>query len=271
LDPLATGVLLVCLGQATRVSEYLMQGAKVYRARVQLGMVTDTYDAEGQVIARSEVKATRAQVEDALRGLQGTFLQAPPPFSAVKRDGVALYKLARQGSEGQRRASDMAQRHARTVHVESLRLIRWQPTELELEVQCGKGTYVRSLAYELGQRLGCGAYLSGLVRTASGSFHIDQAITLEQLEQAFIRGHGPLLLLPMDAALQDYPAAALDPATARKMIAGQRIELANPPDAGMCRAYGLDGRLLALLRREADGRWRPHKVFAGQADDESDS
>jgi len=271
LDPLATGVLLVCLGQATRVSEYLMQGSKVYRARIWLGVTTDTYDAEGQVTAHAQVNATQAQVEDALRGLQGTFQQTPPAYSAVKRDGVPLYKLARRGDEGQRQAKDMALRHARTVHVESLSLTSWRPPEFEVEVHCSKGTYVRSLAHELGQRLGCGAYLSGLVRIASGTFHIEQSVTLEQLEQAFIQGQGPRLLLPMDAALQDYPAAALDPAAARKMSAGQRVQLPTTPDADMCRAYGLDGRLLALLRREADGWWQPHKVFVGQADDESHS
>lgn len=271
LDPLATGVLLVCLGQATRVSEYLMQGAKVYRARIRLGVTTDTFDAEGQVTAQAEVSATRAQVEDVLRGQQGTFQQTPPPYSAVKRNGVPLYELARRGDEGQRQAQEMARSQTRIVHVESLTLVCWQPPDLEIEVQCSKGTYVRSLAHELGQRLGCGAYLTGLVRTASGTFHIEQAVTLEQLEQAFIHGQGPRLLLPLDTALQDYPAVALDPSEARKMRSGQRVQLPSAPDADMCRAYGLDGRLLALLRREADGWWRPHKVFVGQADHESHS
>ncbi len=271
LDPLATGVLLVCLGQATRVSEYLMQGTKVYRARIRLGVTTDTFDAEGQVTAQAEVSATRAQVEDVLCGLQGTFQQTPPTYSAVKCNGVPLYKLARRGDEGQRQAQDMAQRQTRTVHVESLTLVCWQPPDLEIEVQCSKGTYVRSLAHELGQRLGCGAYLTGLVRTASGTFHIEQAITLEQLEQAFIHGQGPGLLLPLDTALQVYPAVALDPSEARKMSSGQRVQIPSAPDADMCRAYGLDGRLLALLCKETDGWWRPHKVFVGQANHESHS
>jgi tRNA pseudouridine(55) synthase len=144
LDPLATGVLLVCLGQATRVSEYLMLAPKAYRARVRLGVTTDTYDAEGQVTAQAEVSVTRAQVDAVLLGLQGTFEQTPPTYSAIKRNGVPLYKLARRGDEGQRQAQDIARGQARMVHVESLTLVDWQPPDLEIEVRCSKGTYDRA-------------------------------------------------------------------------------------------------------------------------------
>jgi len=271
LDPLATGVLLICLGQATRVSEYLVSGTKVYRALIRLGIATDTYDAEGEVTSRGPVVVTRAQLEHALQAFVGEHRQIPPAYSALKRGGVPLYKLARRDEAGRREAEDIAARDTRTVHIESVKLLKWTRPDLEIEVQCSKGTYIRSLAHELGEQLGCGAHLAGLTRTASGRFHIEQSIALGELEQAFASGQGPGLLLPMDAALQDFPATALDPVAAARVGTGQRIQLADPPLAGLCRAYTLGGRLAALLHRDADGWWRPHKVFLGRMDDESHS
>jgi len=259
LDPLATGVLLLCLGQATRVSEYLLGSDKVYRARMLLGISTDTYDTEGQVTARAEVNVTREQVEEALRSFVGTLQQLPPMYSAVKHEGTPLYKLARRGLE--------TEREARAVEIKAMTLTGWEPPQVEVEVQCSKGTYVRSLAHELGQRLGCGAHLAALTRTASGAFRLEQSVTLEELDAAFARGEGPRLVLPMDAALRAFPAVALDPVAAARVCQGQAVELPADPPAELCRAYALDGRLLALLRRGAEGLWRPHKVFVGPSDD----
>ena len=269
LDPLARGVLLVCLGQATRVSEYLVLGAKVYRALIRLGTTTDTYDADGEVTSQAPVAVSRAQIEDRLQGFVGDHRQIPPAYSALKRGGIPLYKLARRGEAGRREAEDIAARDARTIHIGSVKLLQWTPPDLEIEVRCGKGTYIRSLAHELGQQLGCGAHLAGLTRVASGSFRIEQSVSLEELEQAFARGQGPGVLLPMDAALAEFPAAALDPVAVSKVRTGQRIQLANPPPADVCRAYTLDGRLAALLQLDVDGWWRPHKVFLGQMVDDS--
>jgi tRNA pseudouridine55 synthase len=136
-------------------------------------------------------------------------------------------------------------------------------------VQCSKGTYVRSLAHDVGQRLGCGAHLSGLTRTASGRFHIEQAVALPELEQAFLRGEGPRLILPPDVALQAFPAVALDPILSSKVTCGQHVLLRDEPVGDTARAYGMDGRLLALLQRGGDGLWQPFKVFVGQTTDEN--
>jgi len=254
LDPLATGVLILCLGQATRVAEYLMASDKMYRARVRLGVTTDTYDTEGRVTGQAGAEGiTRAQVERELSGFVGSLEQTPPMYSAIKHKGTPLYRLARRGQ--------VVARKARKVEIRTLRLTEWAPPQLEIEVHCSKGTYIRSLAHDLGQRLGCGAHLAGLTRMASGHFSIEQAITLEELEQAFAKGEGASLLQPLDVALQAFPSVIVDQATESKIGFGQRVRLSEAPEALMCRAYSADGRLLALLRYDAGGLWQPHKVF----------
>jgi len=254
LDPLATGVLILCLGQATRVAEYLMASDKMYRARVRLGVTTDTYDTEGRVTGQAGAEGiTRAQVERELSGFVGSLEQTPPMYSAIKHKGTPLYRLARRGQ--------VVARKARKVEIRTLRLTEWAPPQLEIEVHCSKGTYIRSLAHDLGQRLGCGAHLAGLTRMASGRFSIEQAITLEELEQAFAKGEGASLLQPLDVALQAFPSVIVDQATESKIGFGQRVRLSEAPEALMCRAYSADGRLLALLRYDAGGLWQPHKVF----------
>ena len=168
LDPLATGVLLVCIGRATRVAEYLMDSHKIYRARVRLGIATDTYDAEGQVIPSVDsvdpIEISRAEVETALVRFRGTIEQVPPMYSALKHKGEPLHKLARRGVE--------VKREPRQVEIPCLALTEWKPPECTLEMTCSPGTYVRALAHDLGQALGCGAHLTGLVRLASGGFRL---------------------------------------------------------------------------------------------------
>ena len=254
LDPMATGVLLLCLGQATRVAEYLMQGDKVYRARIRLGITTDTYDAEGQVVAQGLVTATRPLVERVLAEFVGTIEQTPPIYSAIKHRGTPLHRLARRGKA----VAPLPRR----VRIETLELLDWSPPELLVEVRCGKGTYIRSLAHDLGQRLGCGAHLTGLTRVASGDFRLGDALPLSVLEDAFARGEGERLLKPIDAALRRFPAVTLDGAAEAQVYVGQPIFLADGPGTELCRAYSGDGRLLALLRRREGGVWQPHKVFA---------
>jgi len=254
LDPMASGVLLLCLGQATRVAEYLLVSDKVYRARIRLGIATDTYDAQGQITNQAEVTVTRAQVEQELSGFVGTVEQTPPAYSAIKHHGTPLYRLARRGQT--------VVPQARRVSIEVLRLIEWTPSELEIEVRCSKGTYIRSLAHELGRRLSCGAHLANLTRMASGHFRIEEALTLAELEHAFARGEGERLLQPLDTALQAFPAITVDQATQSKIAFGQQVQLPEAPEAPMCRAYAADGCLLALLRRSADGFWQPQKVFS---------
>lgn len=256
LDPLATGVLLVCLGQATRVAEYLMAGPKVYRAHVRLGVVTDTYDAAGQVVAEAPVEVTRAQVEEVLARFLGQIEQTPPMYSAVKQGGVPLYRLARRGVA--------VKRAPRLVEITRLELTVWEPPELTLEIACSSGTYVRALAHDLGQALGCGAHLTGLVRVASGSFRLEEATPLEAFAQAAAEGRWTALLHPIEAALSRFPPLRLDEEATQRLRLGQAIALADPPPPGeaFARAYAPDGALTALVRYDPQANaWRPHKVF----------
>jgi tRNA pseudouridine55 synthase len=253
LDPLATGVLLVCVGRATRVAEYLMAGQKEYRACVRLGVTTDTYDAEGQVVAKAPVEASCSQVEAALVHFRGTISQVPPMYSALKHKGTPLHRLARRGVE--------VDRKPRQVEVSRLELTGWEPPECTLEVVCSPGTYVRVLAHDLGQALGCGAHLADLTRLASGDFRLEDAVTLEEFAQATADGRWPDLLHPIDAALTRFPALQLDTDAARRLCSGQAVP-SPPAGEGEARAYGPDGTFLALVAYDqvADA-WRPRKVF----------
>jgi tRNA pseudouridine55 synthase len=216
LDPLATGVLLVCIGKATRVSEYLMTGRKVYRAHVRLGVITDTYDAEGQVVASTDlVRVSRAEVEMALTRFRGTIEQVPPMYSALKHKGKPLHELARQGVE--------VKREPRQVEIFRLVLTQWELPECMLEVTCSPGTYVRALAHDLGQALGCGAHLTGLTRLASGGFRLEDGVTLDAFTRAAEEGHWAELLHPIDAALMHFPALHLDAEAARRLCSGQAV------------------------------------------------
>jgi tRNA pseudouridine55 synthase len=256
LDPMATGVLLICIGRATRVSEYLMAGQKTYRARVQLGATTDTYDAEGEIVETSDPSRTsRTEVEAALERFCGTIEQVPPMYSAIKHKGQPLHKLARKGIE--------IERKPRQIDVFRAELMTWEPPEFTMEVVCSPGTYIRSLAHDLGRALGCGAHLTELVRQASGTFLLDDAITLETLSRATAKGCWTDLLLPIDRGLADFPALHLSVDEARRLCLGQAITSTPPRQGTLARAYGPDGTFLAIATYvEADGIWRPHKVFA---------
>ena len=260
LDPLATGVLLICIGQATRVSEYLMAGHKVYRAQVRLGITTDTYDAEGHVVAEAPVEVDRAEVEAALAQFRGTIEQIPPIYSAVKHKGTPLHRLARQGV-----AAEQIPLKPRQVEISRLKLTAWEPQALTLEVTCSSGTYVRSLAHDLGQALGCGAHLTGLTRLASGSFRLEDAVTLAELAKAAKEGRWTKLLHPIDAALNRFPALHVEVDGARRICSGQAV--AGPTrregaDSDLARAYDQNGRFLALVAFDpATGLWQPRKVF----------
>jgi tRNA pseudouridine55 synthase len=263
LDPLATGVLLVCIGRATRVAEYLVTGRKVYRARVRLGMTTDTYDAEGQVI--SEVigvpEISRDQIEAAMIDFRGTISQVPPMYSAIKHKGTPLHRFARRGIE--------VKREPRSVEIFRLELTTWESPDCTLEIECSPGTYVRSLAHDLGQALACGAHLTGLTRLASGEFRQADSISLEEFAQAAAEDRWPDLLHPIDAALARFPDLHLDATAAQKICSGQAIDPIQSPSSEkqgererMARAYGPDNTFLALIRYDQDANvWRPHKVF----------
>jgi len=258
LDPMATGVLLVCLGRATRVAEYLMDSDKMYRAVVRLGVETDTYDAEGQVVATRPVNVDESDLRAALAHFVGAIDQVPPMYSALKRDGKPLYQLARQGIE--------VERKPRRITIYDITLRAWQPPDATIDVRCSSGTYIRSLAHDIGAVLrgACGAHLIALTRLASGSFTLEDAVTLEDLTgPEDLSGH----LHPLDAALQDLPVLTLDADQARRIVLGQAISVGGVEAlAGtLCRAHDASGALLAIMVFDAAAQvWRPKKVLADE-------
>ncbi len=259
LDPMATGVLLVCLDRATRVVEYLMAGRKRYRATVCLGVSTDSHDADGQVTVTAPVTATRADVEAALARFRGAIEQVPPMVSAVKHQGRPLYKLARQGIT--------VQRKARPVEIYALTITDWSLPNFSLEMTCSSGTYVRALARDLGQALGCGAHLTALTRLASGDFVLEQSIALERFAEAVDAGDWQRLVMPMDAGLQHMPACRLEEQDVRFVRSGRPLpaDSIDVPVETLCRIYAAgdsSGKLIALLKFDNDAQmWRPRKVF----------
>lgn len=269
LDPMASGVLPVCLGQATRVAEYLSERGKSYRATIRFGIVTDTYDSEGTIIRQAPVVLARADIAAALPAFLGEQMQVPPDYSAIKHGGQPLYALARAGQPV----------HAapRRVRIDTLALVSWQPPDLVLDVACGKGTYIRSLVYDLGERLGPGAYLAQLERTRSGPFTLEESISLGALERALSDGTWIEHLYAPDVALLGWRAAIISDASELRMRSGQPLRFAAaPPGAArpraageLLRVYSADGRFVGILRWQAAGAyWQPHKVLETTPADE---
>jgi tRNA pseudouridine55 synthase len=265
LDPAADGVLPVCLGQATRVVEYLSERGKAYRATIRFGVVTATYDTEGQVIREAPVVLTRDEIAAVLPAFHGEQQQVPPIYSAIKVGGRKLYELARAG--------ESITPEPRAVRIDALTIVSWHSPDLVLDVACGKGTYIRSLAYDLGERLGPGAHLAALTRTRSGPFTLAQSVTLEALEAALVDGTWRNHLFAADEALLGWRAAILGAASETRMRNGQLLRFAGQatetPDIGdpmddgaLLRAYSADGRFLGILRWQRDTTaWQPHKVL----------
>jgi tRNA pseudouridine55 synthase len=254
LDPMATGVLLVCLGRATRVSEYLMASDKTYRAVMRLGVETDTYDADGRVVATQPVNVDESGLRDVLARFAGSIDQVPPMYSALKLAGKPLYKLARKGVE--------VRREARRVTIHSIALQEWRSPDATIDVRCTPGTYIRSLAHDIGAALGCGAHLTALTRLASGSFTIEDAVKLEDLT-------GPLaqdlagLVRPIDAALQDLPAVTLDQEQAQRVLMGHSVPQSGLDGSSLCRVYDPKATLLAIMEYDSAAQLlRPKKVLA---------
>ncbi len=261
LDPMATGVLPIALGEATKTVSYVMDGAKSYTFRIRWGQDTDTDDAEGQVIAESAVRPTAAAVEAALAAFQGEIQQVPPRYSAIKIAGQRAYALAREGEE--------VELKARTVRIDSFRLTEMVDDDhADFAVQSGKGTYMRSLARDLAAMLGTRGHLCRLRRTSCGPFHESAAISLDNLDQLVHGSASANYLLPVETALDDIPALALTDAEARRLQSGQAVSLLRlagraplsqlSPD-GTVRAMA-EGRLVALARIE-DGEVRPVRVL----------
>lgn len=255
LDPLACGVLVLALGRATRLLEYLAGSDKSYRAELTLGVVTDTYDAEGVVVAERPLPhdLTHSRVEAVLNAFRGRVQQVPPVYSAVKVSGRAAHARARAG--------EVVMLEPREVTIYSLELVRFDPPNIALSVTCSAGTYVRSLAHDLGEALGCGATLSTLTRMASGRFRREEAVGWEALQMAFSDGSWVKYLLPADLALDGTPRVPLDEEGMGRVTNGMPMP-AEDVSAGLGRAYAPDGRFVAVLEGDpVGGVWRPRKVF----------
>ena len=260
MDPLACGVLPVCFGQATRLMDYVVGGVKRYLMDVKLGETTTTYDSEGEITATRSIDGiTRADIEAALEPFIGAIDQVPPMYSAVKVGGQRLYKLARAGVE--------VEREARSVEIHGIRLTRLDLPILTLDVECGRGVYMRTLAHDLGEALGCGAYAAGLERRSCAGFSAADGVTLEQLEaDAQEPGGWRRHLHPVDWVVRDMKTVTVGPAAEKFLRNGQSVSLGRPNlSAGYLeqfRAYNTAGQFLALVRFDRGGNsWQPLKVF----------
>lgn len=256
LDPLATGVLVLCIGNATRIARFLEAGEKEYQAVMRLGVTTDTLDAEGRVLeTRGYVPPERTQVVEALQVFTGDIMQRPPAYSAVKVRGVPSYKLARQGKAGLL--------NPRPVTIKTLDLTEYNDPFIHLTVRCSKGVYIRTLCADIGETLGPGAHMTSLVRTRSGRFRIDGAVTLDQL--AVLSPEGiDRVLVSIDKALDEIPFITLTHEQAARISHGAGI---SRPDshtfegAALIRAHDETGRLIALTKT-GEGELRPEIVFS---------
>lgn len=279
LDPEATGVLPVCLGQGTRVTEFLVDATKAYIAQIELGVATDTYDSSGRVTQQGDPSGiSEPQLEAALASFRGNIEQTPPMYSALKHHGRPLYRMARAGIQ--------IERKSRPAKISRLEIISLKLPLVTVAVECGKGTYIRSLAHDLGQSLGCGAHLRSLIRTRCGLFDISDAVSVSQLEAAFRYGYWRRFVYPIDSVLRHYGAIVVSDAAEDIIRKGGSLALEESdnlgeascpgpcpaPDAGAsrCRAYTLDGRFLGVLQRPGGrGPWRPRKVLLSPAESRS--
>ena len=256
LDPAASGVLPICVGQGTRVAEYLSESGKEYRATLIFGVETDTYDVEGKVTQSASTEGLElAILEQALTQFRGPLMQVPPRYSAIKIQGQAAYKRTRAGEE-----LELA---PRPIEISRLEIVAWASPALVLDVACSKGTYIRSLAYDLGRAVGCGAHLGGLIRTRSGPFSLENSITLDELASASEQGQAANYVQPADKALARYPALRLSEEEAARVKHGNAFTW---PDAetekSLARVYNADGDFIAIAEWDSHTeKWQPKKVF----------
>jgi tRNA pseudouridine55 synthase len=257
LDPRASGVLVILIGPAVRLSEYVSASDKRYQATIRLGTSTDTYDSEGTVTSTASTASiedvSEEQFNEILQTFVGEIEQVPPPYSAVKVKGRKAYDMAREGEE-----VDLA---PRIINVYSLDILEWAPPEAVVDVYCSSGTYVRSLANDLGKSLGTGAYLVGLRRTKSGRFTLRDAVPLRRLQEAFDAGNWYRFLIPAAEALADWPMIELDADQVELVRHGHRVP-AEAGQTGWARGVSTQGDLVALMEVDEESHeWQPRKVF----------
>jgi tRNA pseudouridine55 synthase len=247
LDPLATGVLPICLGEATKFSSYLLGANKTYRATCRLGETTTTGDAEGEVVERRPVMVDAKQIRQSLAQFVGEIEQIPPMYSALKHQGKRLYQLAREGRQ--------VERKPRRVTIYQLELLSCSADSLSFEVSCSKGTYIRTLAEDIGAVLGCGAHLTALRRSSVDAFVEEDAVTIERLQLLQQQNRDQLddLLLPVTRALMQFPELTLDASTSLRISQGKRVQLEASEAAGLCRLVTDEGRFMGLGKVDPDG------------------
>lgn len=253
LDPMATGVLPICLGQATKFAGYLLGADKTYRASCRLGQTTTTADAEGELLDEREIDATRAQIEAVLNRFRGDIEQVPPMYSALKQQGRRLYELARAGEQ--------VERPPRPVTIYRLDLLGYEAPIVDFEVACSKGTYVRSLAQDIGEALGCGAHLTVLRRTEARPFTLADAITLDALNDAIELGRLEAHLRPVWSALEQFAQLELDRIDGERIRQGKVLSPAAPPAAGLYRLMAENGEFIGLGEVDQEGRIKAKRLM----------
>lgn len=253
LDPRASGVLVLCLGAATRLSEYLSNASKRYEAKIRFGTSTETYDAEGDAIRITGTAPQEDEIRSILPDFTGEIEQIPPPYSAIKIQGKKAYELARKG--------ETVELEPRKITIYHLDFVGYTPPDLTLSVECSAGTYIRSLAHDLGEKLNTGAHLANLSRVKSGPFTLEECVSLFDLEQCFLSGDWEQYLRPAYEALPELPTINIAGTILDDVLNGRRIPAEGTVD-GMARAIGPDGDLVAILEAAEDGSlWHPKKVF----------
>lgn len=262
LDPLATGMLPLCLGEATKFSRFLLDSDKRYRVIAHMGQRTDTSDAEGQIISERPVTFTQAQLDAALESFRGETQQIPSMYSALKYQGRKLYEYAREGIE--------VPRESRSITVYELQFIRWEGEEVELEIHCSKGTYIRTIVDDLGEKLGCGAHVTFLRRLQVATYPFERMVTMDQLNaliaQAEAEGVEPRtlldpLLLPMDSPCEDFPEVNLLPVVAAYVKQGQPVQASGAPLSGLVRmTEGEERKFIGVAEIDDQGRVAPKRL-----------
>lgn len=253
LDPLATGLLPVCLGQATKVCSFLLDSHKKYETTIKLGETTDTLDSEGEVIETRPVNVTDQQIQEALEPFRGAIQQVPPMFSALKSNGQPLYKLARQGKSIERKPRDM--------FVHSLTAERLDELHVTLRVHCSSGFYIRSLVDDLGQALGCGAHVTQLRRTAIKEIDVSKAISFAKLKEMAERGDLENALLPIDSLIEHMPKLVITDIQLKMMQQGKAVPYEQPRKEGIVRFFNQDNALFAVGEMLTNGTLKTQRIF----------
>ena len=252
LDPMATGLLPICLGEATKFSHRLLDAHKSYIATIQLGITTSTGDQEGEVISEKEVVLNEAQLKDTLKKFIGDTTQIPPMYSALKFEGKPLYEYAREGIE--------IERKSRQIKIFDIKLINIEKSIITIEVLCSKGTYIRTLAEDIGQTMGCGAHLKGLERTQTGNFQLSEALSIEALEAMPISSREEVLM-PIDALLEELSSIKLNMAELDAIKKGQSIDFISKNDKEV-RLYSASGQFVGVGQPDLQGHLFPKRLIA---------